>query len=96
MYVYLILRGKDLETGDFSNERRDIQFSILKKAQAQALDLTNWHEFHKVLIRAGFRSRYMITSDTAVLYSYIMFLIGRQELKVDPHAIRDILAKWFL
>lgn len=94
-YVYLILRGKDLETEEFSEERRDAQFEILKKAQAQTLDLTNWHEFQKVLIRAGFRSKSMITSDTGLLYTYVMFLIGRHEFNVDPYHLRDVMARWF-
>lgn len=34
-YVYSILRGKDLETEQFSTERRDEQFELLKQAQAK-------------------------------------------------------------
>ncbi|NLC07317.1 MAG: DUF262 domain-containing protein [Syntrophomonadaceae bacterium] len=94
-FVYSILRGKDLETGEFSEERRDSQFDVLKKAQAQVLDLTNWHEFLKVLIRAGYRSKSMISSDTGLLYAYVIFLIGRHELKVDPYQLRDVMARWF-
>jgi hypothetical protein len=94
-FVYSILRGKDLETGEFSEERRDAQFDVLKKAQAQALDLTNWHEFLKVLIRAGYRSKSMISSDTGLLYAYVIFLIGRHEFKVDPYLLRDVMARWF-
>lgn len=94
-FVYSILRGKDLETEEFSEERRDAQFEVLKKAQAQALDLTSWHEFQKVLIRAGFRSKSMISSDTGLIYTYIMFLIGKQEFKVDIYYLRDVIARWF-
>ncbi len=94
-FVYSILRGKDLETGEFSEERRDAQFEVLKKAQAHALDLTNWHEFLKVLIRAGYRSRSMISSNTGILYTYIMFLIGKQEFKMEPFLLRDVMARWF-
>lgn len=94
-FVYSILRGKDLETGEFSAERRDAQFDVLKKAQAHTLDLTNWHEFLKVLIRAGYRSKSMISSNTGLLYSYVMFLIGRQEFKMEPFLLRDVMARWF-
>jgi len=38
-YVYSILRGKDLETKEFSDERRIRQFETLKAAQLKALDL---------------------------------------------------------
>ena len=39
-YVYSILRGKDLETGEFSPERRDAQFEKLQAAHEATLDLT--------------------------------------------------------
>lgn len=54
-YVYSLLRGKDLDTGEFSVPQREKPFAILKAAQAEALDLQSWHEFFKVLIRAGYR-----------------------------------------
>jgi hypothetical protein len=94
-HVYSILRGKDLDTGEFSDQRRDAQFEVLKAAQTMALDLTNWHEFHKVLIRAGFRSGSMITSTMSMLYAYAMFLIGRCELRVEAFKLRDLMARWF-
>lgn len=94
-YVYSILRGKDLETGEFSDARREEQFAVLKKAQENTLNLTNWHEFHKVLIRAGFRNKNMITSDMGLLYAYTMYLIGRHDYGIDHSKLRDILAKWF-
>lgn len=93
--VYSILRGKDLETEQFSAELRDEQFKVLKKAQAKVLDLTNWHEFMKALVRAGFRSRSMITSESTVLYSYVLYLLGRYDFGVDSHALRSITARWF-
>src|SRR5258708_15216945 len=37
-HVYSILRGKDLGTGVFNNERREHQFAILKDAQEYALN----------------------------------------------------------
>ncbi len=94
-HVYSILRGKDLDSGDFSDERREAQFGVLQAAQSSALDLTNWHEFHKVLVRAGFRRRSMITSTMSMLYAYVMFLIGRCEFRMEPFALRDLMARWF-
>ena len=94
-HVYSILRGKDLDTGEFSDARREAQFDVLRQAQTSALDLTNWHEFHKVLVRAGYRSRSMITSGISLLYTYVLFLIGRCELRVEPFQLRDLMARWF-
>ena len=39
-HVYSILRGKDLQTGQFSPRLREQQFDMLRKAQARTLDLT--------------------------------------------------------
>jgi len=94
-HVYSILRGKDLETEQFSDERRVEQFETLKEAQRQVLNIQNWHEFLKTLVRAGFRSESMITSQTALLYSYIMFLIGKCDLRLDLYELRNAIARWY-
>ena len=40
-YVYSILRGKDLESGDFSIDRREKQFQNLQNAQSKVLNIVN-------------------------------------------------------
>lgn len=93
--VYSILRGKDMETETFSDDRRDEQFAVLQEAQAQVLNLKNWHEFLKCLMRAGYRSEKMITSQTALLYSNIFYLIGKHDFHVNDYALRNLIARWF-
>lgn len=95
-YVYSILRGKDLETGEFSTERREEQFKKLNVAQDQALNLTNWHEFFKCVQSAGYVSSEMITSTNTLLYSYVLFLIGKYEYGVDHFDLRKLITKWFM
>jgi hypothetical protein len=94
-FVYSILRGKDLETEEFSVERREEQFGSLASAQAEALDLQNWHEFLKAIRSAGYHSQQMISSQNALIFAYILYLIGRTELKVDESKLRKLIAKWF-
>lgn len=94
-HVYNLLRGKDLESGEVSSERRNAQFAQLASAQEKALDLTNWHEFLKCLQSAGFRSRRMITSDNAVLFSYSLWLIGRNDFGLDHRSLRPVISRWF-
>lgn len=94
-YVYMILRGKDLDTEEYSEERRIEQFAILKEAQTKVLDLQNWHDFMKALQRAGYTGQQMISSQTALLYTYIFYLIGKFEFKVDSYILRDVIARWF-
>jgi len=94
-HVYSILRGKDLESGEVSPGRRQEQFDALATAQEKVLDLTNWHEFLKSVAMAGFRSRKMITSDSALLYSYTLWLIGRHDFGLQAEDLRPAIARWF-
>ena len=94
-YVYSILRGKDLETGQFSDERRATQFDKLKKAQTCALDVQYWHDFMRCLRMAGFRSKKMIIAENTLLFSYALYLIGRTEYGVDEPVLRKVIAQWY-
>ena len=94
-HVYSLLRGKDLETRQFSDEQRVKQFALLQEAQAYVLDLQNWHEFFKVLKRAGYTSDQLISSQMAVLYTYALWLIGKRDFKVDLYRLREVMARWF-
>jgi hypothetical protein len=94
-YGYSILRGKDLETGEVSPERRTEQFDRLKAAQAEVLNLTNWHEFLKVPLSAGFQSEGMISSGVGLLFAYTLYLMGLNDFKVERSKLRHICARWF-
>lgn len=94
-YIYSILRGKDLETGEFSDERRVQQFEKLKEAQDKTLDITTWHEFLKSLSIAGFIREDILTSKNTVLYAYVFFLIGRNDYNVELSTLKSLIARWF-
>ncbi|MFI6579591.1 DUF262 domain-containing protein [Embleya sp. NPDC050493] len=93
--VYAVLRGRDPETGKTSPALREVQFTKLQDAQKRVLDLTNWHEYLQCLERAGFRGARMISSNNAVLYTYVMWLIGRVDYKVPLDKLREAIARWF-
>jgi hypothetical protein len=94
-YVYSLLRGKDLETGQYSDEQRNVQFDKLKQAQASALNILHWKDFLKCLLHAGYRSGKVITSETTVLYAYVFYLLGRLEFKLTESELRTVIARWF-
>jgi hypothetical protein len=94
-HVYSLLRGKDLDTELFSEEMRDKQFVMLKTAQARVLDIQNWKEFLKVLLRAGYRAGDAITSKAAILYTYVLWLIGKYDYGVDHDLLGEVMAQWF-
>jgi hypothetical protein len=94
-YAYSILRGKDLETGERSAQRREEQFDRLQRAQDHVVNLLHWHEFLQCLERAGFRGSKMISGENAILYSYALWLIGRVDYQVPLNQLKEIIARWF-
>ena len=93
--VYSVLRGKDLDNDQFSEEHREQQFGRLKGAQERVLNLHYWHDFMRCLWQAGYRTARMINSENALLYSYVLYLIGRTEINVPEHGLRAAVAQWF-
>jgi len=93
--VYQVLRGKDMETGQYSPERRDTQFALLRAAQDEVLNLTHWHQFLSSLIGAGFRSGEMISSQSALLYAYAFYLVGRKRFGLVEHQLQRLIGRWF-
>jgi len=93
--VYQVLRGKDMDTGVFSADKREAQFKVLQAAQAEVLNITAWHQFLSALIGAGFRSGEMVSSQSALLYGYSFYLIGRNIFKVQEHVLQKLIGRWF-
>lgn len=93
--IYSLLRGKDIETGNFDPSRKHKQFEILSRSQKKLLNLTDWHEFLECLTTAGFRSRRMISSDNAVMFTYMHWMLGKDEFNLDPITLRHIISQWW-
>jgi len=93
--AYSVLRGKDMDTEVFSDEKRDIQFAKLQEAQSSALNLTHWHDFLGIIRQSGFTGANLISSQTTVYYAYILYLIGRIELKVNPSTLAWVIGRWY-
>ncbi len=94
-HVYSLLRGKDLETEKFSDERRIAQFEVLKSSQDRVVNVQYWHDFMHCVHMAGFRSSGMISSKNNLLFSYILYLMGRTEYGVEEFRLRRVIARWF-
>ena len=73
--------------------RRNEQFEILKAAQADVLNLQNWHGFLRTLHLAGYRGSHMISSSTTLIYSYVFYLIGKSF--GIGFTLSTIMARWF-
>lgn len=93
--VYQVLRGKDPETGLPSPELREKQFDRLKGAQGKVLNLNYWHQFFHALLGAGFRSGQLVSSEIALLYAYVFYLLGRVDYGLDLHRLDRLIGRWF-
>ena len=93
--AYTVLRGRNPDTGKFEDAYRDKQFATLADAQGRALDTNSWKDFRQVLVRAGQRSSKTISSETAVYYTYSLFLIGKHDFGVPVKQLREVIARWY-
>ena len=94
-YAYMMLRGRDFDKGVYSNELRTEQFNKLKTVLDKVLDIQVWKEFLKCIDAAGFISKALISSENAMVYAYVMYLIGKFDYSMDTSSLRKLIVKWF-
>lgn len=95
--VYNALRGRDPKTGVDSPEKRNEQFARMQDGQRAALNLSNWHHFLSALTLAGYRGEKMVSSESAVIYSYVLYLIGTGDFGIHRDKMRQAIAEfWFM
>ena len=94
-YAYMLLRGKNLETGKYSDETRTQNLNIFKDALENVMNLNNWHSFLHCVASAGYVSDKIIASSNAVVFSYVLYLIGKLEYKVASLQLNKIISKLF-
>ena len=96
-YAYLILKGRDFENRVISEELREKNLEIFKIGQEKALNLTNWHDFIKIIHGAGFINEYLISSKVAFFITYSIYLkLLDIKNKVDYKEIETLVRKWFV
>lgn len=93
--VYAALRGRVPSSGIIDPARREAGFERLKKARDATLNVNRWHHFLGALPLSGYRSDRMITSELALLYAYAIYLVGIEEVGVDPTTMRNAVAEFF-
>lgn len=97
-YAYMKLRGSDLKRGAdgrIDMELRKQSFIELEYGLNKVLDYENWNEFIRTVMSAGFVDDSMVSSDNALIYSYMMFLIGKYKFNINSENLRKIIAKWY-
>lgn len=93
-YAYMLLRGKDLRSGVTSTKTREGNIAKFKDGLALATDLNNWHAFLNLFSRAGYLKGSIVASTNAVVFSYVLYLIGKYSYKVPPMKLNQVITKW--
>ena len=93
-YAYMLLRGKDLKTGEITEETRNSNLETFKKTLDTVTDINTWHAFINLFNDAGYMRSSIIASSNAVVYSYVLYLIGKFEYKVTTLELQRIIKKW--
>ena len=93
--VYGALRGKDAATGLDNPDKRESQFALMREAQSTVLNLANWHHFLDALKLAGYRGQKMVSSEAAIIFSYVLYLIGIRDYGIDRTRMRQAIAEFY-
>ena len=93
-YAYMLLRGKDLTTGKITEETRNANLEIFKNTLGVVTNINTWHAFINLFEDTGYMRSTIIASTNAVVYSYVLYLIGKFEYKVTTIELQKIIKKW--
>lgn len=93
-YAYMLLRGKDLETQRFSAEVQEKNLTSFRDALSIVTNLNNWHTFMNIMANAGYLRKSLVSSENAVVFSYMLYLIGKTQFGVKPLELRKIMSRF--
>ena len=94
-YGRKMLKGDDLKTRGLKADTMRKNFGILKEKLPEVMNVSNWHEFLKAIIHAGYLSDSMILSMNAVYYTYAMYLIAKYRFNAPDIASQNLASLWF-
>lgn len=92
--AYSALQAKDRQTGLVDADKQERELNLLKQALPVVVDRISWTEYIHAIQTAGFRSHRNITSSLNIVYTYVIFLLGRHRFTVDLPRLRPLIARW--
>jgi hypothetical protein len=93
--AYAILKGRDPDTNKYSTVLREKQFEVFKVTLSEVINTTNWHSLLKIIQSIGYKSSGLIASGNSIINSYIFYLIGKLNFKIDYKELDRLIARWF-
>ena len=93
-YAYMLLRGRNLDTGETSAEEREYNLTKFKDALDVVTNLNNWHAFLNLFSEAGYYNSNMVSSTYVVIYGYVLYLLGKYNCRVPSVDLNKLITKW--
>lgn len=93
-YAYMLLRGRNLDTGETTADIRETNMKIFSNALDIVLNLNNWHAFLNLFAEAGYMNKNFVASTYVVIYGYVLYLMGKFDYGVDPMTLRKLITQW--
>lgn len=90
-----LLSGRNFETKQYEDAIAEASFARLKKGILAFMNETNFKRLTMILRSAGFVTSDLIGSQNAVNFSYIIYLLAREE-NVAPAAIESLVRRWYV
>lgn len=87
-------QGQDAADGEKDVEKVDL-FDVLLKAQDEILNPQHWNDFIGCIRSSGFRTARLIKNDSALIFAYVLYLIGKVELGVELSKLKRGVCQWF-
>ncbi|WP_226435292.1 GmrSD restriction endonuclease domain-containing protein [Rhodococcus yananensis] len=92
--AYAALQAKEKATGQVNAHRQEVELNKLKAALPVVTNQVSWTEYVRSIRTAGFRQSANLTSNMNVVYSYVIFLLGRTHYGVELAVLRTLVARW--
>ena len=90
-----LLSGRNFETRDYEEEIAKESFTKLKKGLLTFMNESHFKRFLMILQSAGFIESSMISSQNAINFAYIAYLIMKRE-QYEPSIIEHNVRRWFV
>lgn len=89
-----LLSGRNFETKQYEDAIAEESFSKLKRGILAFVNKTHFDRITMILRSAGFILSYMMGSQNAINFAYILYLRGRRE-GVPPADLEQLVRRWF-
>ena len=93
-YAYMLMRGKNLTTGEITTEERNRNLTIFKESLDTVLNLNHWHSFLNLFMKAGYLKNTLVSSTNVVVFCYVLYLLGKCTYKVPSMQLMNIITRW--